>query len=247
MIRLNPAHDPEALSSVFTERRRLQIRDFLVEEDAERIYQMLIEQTPWWIAFNDGEKVIELTPEQTARLTQQEAAEIQSGIHKRAQVQYQFLYQYYPLFSRYFTPGVGWLPIFEAYEFLNSEPVLNFFRKLTGRPDVRWADGHATLYRAGHFLKYHTDEKPTDQRIAAYVLSLTKGWGRDWGGFLQFFNDRYDVEEAYRPIFNALNIFLVPTDHSVNMVSTYSPGLRFSITGWLRADDAPGAFDRSGS
>lgn len=247
MIRLNPAHDVDALGSSFSERRRLQIRDFFVEEDAERIYEMLLEKTPWWVAFNEGERVAQIRPEQAALLSPEQAAEITAGIHQRAQKQYQFLYQYYPLYSQYFAPGSPWLPIYEIYEWLNSDASLDFFRKLTGRPDIRWADGHATLYRAGHFLKYHTDEQPNEQRIAAYVLNFTKGWGRDWGGFLQFFNAQYDVEEALRPIFNALNIFIIPADHSVSMVSNYAPGFRFSVTGWLRGDDPPGEFNRRGS
>ena len=72
------------------------------------------------------------------------------------------------------------------YEFINSPRFLEFVRRLTGLDDIRWADGHATLYRAGHFLKFHTDEKPADKRRAAYVLNFTKDWGRDWGGLLQF-------------------------------------------------------------
>ena len=247
MIRLNPAHDVEALGTRFGERRRIQIRDFFLEEDAERVHEVLLNETPWWVAYNDGERVAQIRPEEAARLSPEQVAEITAGIHHRARIQYQFLYQYYPLFSKYFTPGTPWLPIYEIYEWLNSEPGLDFFRRLTGRSDIRWADGHATLYRAGHFLKYHTDEQPDQQRIAAYVLNFTKGWGRDWGGFLQFFNDQYDVEEGLRPVFNALNIFLVPMDHSVSMVASYAPGMRFSVTGWLRGDDPPGEFNRHGS
>jgi SM-20-related protein len=244
MIRLNPNHDIDALAATFAQRRRMQIRDFLVEEHAESVYEMLLTETPWWTAFNDGEKVAQLPPELAAQLTQQQAAEIQAGIFERARTGYQFLYQYYPLYSQYFDPKTPWLPLFEAYEFVNSPEVLGFFRRLTGRDDIRWADGHATLYRAGHFLKYHTDENPADRRVAAYVLSLTKNWGRDWGGFLQFFDEKFDIEEGLRPIFNALNIFLIPADHSVSWVANYAPGLRFSITGWLRADNPPGDFNR---
>jgi SM-20-related protein len=246
MIRLNPAHDAEALANRLVERRRLQIREFFITEDAERVYDALRNQTPWWVALNDGPRVAQIRPEEAAAMSREQVAEIMAGVQRRAQTQYQFLYEYYPLFSRYFTPGTPWLPIYEIYEWINSEAGLEFFRTLLNKPDIRWADGHATLYRAGHFLKYHTDEKPEDKRVAAYVLNFTKGWGRDWGGFLQFFNEDYDVEEALRPLFNALNIFLVPMDHSVSMVSTYAPGLRLSVTGWLRADEPPGEFNRKG-
>lgn len=240
MLKLNPALDAQKLAPIYATKRRMQIRDLLAEESAELVYTMLAEQTPWWTAFNEGEKVHQLPPDQVRTLSPQQVAQIREGIQERARSQYQFLYEYYPLYSKYFDPAAARLPIHSAYEFINSEPVLAFLRTLTGRPEIRWADCHATLYRAGHFLKYHTDEKPEDRRVAAYVMNFTKGWGRDWGGFLQFWNDRYDVEEAYRPVFNALNIFTVPMDHSVNQVASYAPGLRFSLTGWLRADEPPG-------
>ena len=240
MIRLNPALDAAALARDYAARGRMQVRDFLEADSAERIHAMLAGETPWWVAYNDGDAVNQLSPEQVRTMSREEIGAILHGVQQRAQVQYQFLYEYYPLYSKYFDPQAPRLPIDEAYEFINSPPMLDFIRTLTGRPEIRWADGHATLYRSGHFLKYHTDEKPEDRRAAAYVLNFTRGWGRDWGGYLQFFNDRYDVEEAYRPLFNALNIFTVPMDHSVNQVASYAPGNRFSITGWLREDDPPG-------
>ena len=244
MIGLNPALDIDGLGRQLVEGRRLQIRDFLVAEAAERIHQLLARQTPWWTAFNDGERVAQMPPEFAARLTREQAAEIHAGIQQRAQHQYQFLYDYYPLFAHYFMPEVDWMPLFEVYEWLNSEATLAFFKRLTGRGDIRWADGQATLYRAGHFLQCHTDEQKNEQRIAAYVLNLTKDWGRDWGGYLQFFDAQSDVEHGFRPIFNALNIFLVPAVHNVGMVASYAPGMRYSITGWLRGDDPPGEFNR---
>lgn len=245
MIRINPDLDAAALATDYRSSGRMQIRDFFVEDDAEEIHRILLERTPWWLAYNDGDRIEQLPPQKLANLSSQEKTAILQGIMARARIQYQFLYEYYPLYSKYFTLNEKWIPLFEFYEFINSGLMLEFFRTLTGRPEIRWADGHATLYRSGHFLKYHTDENSQDKRVAAYVFNFTKDWGRDWGGYLQFFNDRYDVEEALRPIFNALNIFSVPADHSVNLVAPYAPGFRFSVTGWLRADEPPGPFERS--
>jgi len=118
--------------------------------------------------------------------------------------------------------------------------VLQWFRQLTGRDDVQWIDAQATLYQSGHFLKSHSDLDDSKTRAAAYVLNFTKLWERDWGGYLQFFNEDHDIELALRPIFNAMNIFLVPTDHSVGIVSPFAYGDRFSVTGWLRTDSPPG-------
>ena len=80
--------------------------------------------------------------------------------------------------------------------------------------------------------------------LAPDVLNFTRLWEPDWGGYLQFFNDQHDVELAWRPIFNALNLFTVPHDHSVEMVAPFAGGQRLAITGWLRTDEPPGPFGR---
>ena len=244
MIRLGPGHDAATLAPGYARHHRLQIRDFLAEADAERILKALTENTPWGVAFNDGTRVIELDRETVGAMSPGQSDQLVRSIHERARAGYQFLYNYYPLYVAYFSHAGPRNILFDVFEFLNSPGFLNYARRLTGLPTIRWADAHATLYRAGHFLKYHTDETPSQRRLAAYVLNFTKGWGRDWGGYLQFFNDRYDIEEAYRPVFNALNIFTVPADHSVGMISSYAPSGRYSITGWLREDEPPGPIPR---
>ena len=248
MIRINPALKAGDLAKEFETRRRMQVRDFLVPEDAERVHDMLANQTPWWTAFNVGERVEQVSPEQAARLTPQQLNQMLLGINERAKTGYQFIYNFYPMTPTYFDPAAPKLPILEVLEFVNSPKVLDFVRALTGCSDISGADAQATLYRAGHFLKSHSDEEPggANKRVAAYVMNFTKLWERDWGGYLQFYNERHDIEEAYRPIFNALNIFTVPADHAVGMVSSFAYGMRFSVTGWFRTDAPPGRLDLFG-
>lgn len=238
-IDLNPRLDLAALSADYATAKRLQVRDILTSASAEAIFAELY-GLPWHLCFNEGTKVHQLSPEDLQRVTPQQAQAIRQMVDQGARAGYQFLYNYFPVFAEYFSGRDRQRPIFRVYEFLNSPAMLDFFRTLTGLDDVRWCDCHATLYQAGHFLKFHTDETPKEKRRAAYVLNFTKDWGRDWGGLLQFWNKDFDVELAYRPIFNALNIFTIPADHSVSAVPSYVAGQRFSITGWLRADDPPG-------
>ena len=237
-IDLNPSLDLNSLTTEYAIDKRLQIRDFLVEQSANEIYGKL-NQLPWGLTYNEGQQVHELALEQVKNLTPTEIQEIGQKVQSGAAEGYQFLYNYYPLLARYFDRALRHEEMFDVFEFVNSPAFLNFVRKLTGLDDILWADAHATLYRAGHFLKFHTDESPTEKRLAAYVLNFTRDWGRDWGGLLQFWDKKYDVELAYRPIFNGLNIFTIPADHSVSMVTSYCPGMRFSVTGWLRGDALP--------
>ncbi|MBC8025073.1 MAG: 2OG-Fe(II) oxygenase, partial [Steroidobacteraceae bacterium] len=157
----------------------------------------------------------------------------------RARSGYQFFYDHFPLSSEIASGRPVPPALADFFGFVNSDETLDFVRRVTSLPTIRWADAHATRYRAGHFLKYHTDENAAEARLAAYVFNFTRDWGRDWGGYLQFFDERYDVEAGYRPIFNALNLFTVPADHSVSMVAAYVRSSRLSITGWFRGDDPP--------
>ena len=238
-LELNPALDAQHLASAYRAKHRLQIRDLLTEASAEAVLRA-IEGAPWGLAFNDGSEVVQLDGNALANLSREQAAQMMAGIHERARSEYQFLYAYYPLLTAYFTPGIERMPIFDTFEFINSAPFLQFIRRVTGLDAIRWADGQATMFRAGHFLKCHTDESSSERRLAAYVINMTKVWGRDWGGFLQFFDDHNDIEQAFRPAFNAINIFTIPANHSVSMVASYAPGNRLSITGWFRGDDPPG-------
>lgn len=243
--RLNPGLDVVSLAKGYRPKGRLQIRDFLEEESAEQILRHLRADTPWGVAFNDGDRVVELSAQQASSLSPEQQRETSTLIVEGARKGYQFFYHYYPLLANYFNPAIPHHALFDVFEFINGSEFLDFVRELTGMQSIRWADAHATLFRAGHFLKYHTDEKPKDRRVAAYVLSFTKDWGRDWGGFLQFFDEKYDIEEGLRPVFNALNIFTVPADHSVSQVAGYVTNNRFSITGWMREDEPPGPFRRA--
>ena len=240
-FKLNPANDVGKLARQYAKSGRMQVKNIFTEETAEEIYRRLM-GVDWWLTYNEGSEVHQMLPEHLRALSPQDGARIQQQIYSNARKGYQFLYNHYPLFAAYFSTKFDSMPLFPVYEFINSPPVLDFFRQLTGLPNVRWADGHATLFRATHFLKGHTDLEPKEQRLAAYVLNFTKEWDTDWGGLLQFWDKDGNVELAFKPTFNALNIFTIPADHSVSMVTPYSPGLRFSITGWLRGDEPPGSF-----
>ena len=238
-MQLNPALDATALAADYAVRKRLQVRQFLEPESAG-ILRETLEELPWGLVYNDGPTVNQLSPDRVAGMDGDEARRVMAGIQERARAQYQYLYAYFPLLTAYFSPNSPHFRIFEFYEFINSRPVLDFIRGLTGLDQIRWGDGQATWYKPGHFLKAHTDEEAATGRVAAYVMNLSPEWERDWGGFLQFFDRHDNVEEAFKPSFNTLNIFTVPQLHSVSMVANYVKAERLAVTGWFRMDEPPG-------
>jgi SM-20-related protein len=237
-IQLNPALDLDALARDYAVRKRLQVREFLEPASARAVVEALHE-LPWGLAYNDGPTVHQVSPDRVAAMDEREGGRIMAGIQARARTQYQFLYAFFPTLAAYISPTSPRFRIFDFFEFINSEPVLGFIRRLTGLDHIRWADAQATWYRPGHFLKAHTDEDPSTGRVAAYVMNLSAEWERDWGGFLQFFDSNDNIEEAFKPSFNTLNIFTIPQLHSVSMVSTYVQAERLAVTGWFRDDEPP--------
>ncbi|MGH8162377.1 MAG: 2OG-Fe(II) oxygenase [Gammaproteobacteria bacterium] len=122
-------------------------------------------------------------------------------------------------------------------EYLNSSPMLDFVRQVTGHADVGKADAQATRYLPGHYLRRHNDiirADPEDNRRAAYVFNLTRDWQADWGGQLQFLHDDGGVEQSWVPGFNTMSLFSVPVWHCVSCVAPFATAPRLAITGWFR-------------
>lgn len=124
-------------------------------------------------------------------------------------------------------------PIHAVNDWVTGESFPDFMRTLTGRQDVRTSVSYASWYSPRHFLNKHADNHPTHDRVAAWVLSMTPDWNANWGGHPAFYDATGNIDGAFKPAFNTLNIFLIPVDHAVQMVAPYAKKFRTSFLGWL--------------
>jgi Rps23 Pro-64 3,4-dihydroxylase Tpa1-like proline 4-hydroxylase len=236
-LQLNNMLDVDALARDYAVRRRLQINSFLMPYSAGRIYRCLAEETPWGLVYNQytgKDKVLELNHEEVSKLNPEQMKQIYRDVYARAKDTYQFIYYYYPILTSYLSGKNREFFLHRVLEFINTEPMLDFMRRLTGIPELIKADAQATLYKGNTFLSLHHDKvNPEDKRRCAYVMNFTKDWQPNWGGYLQFFDKKGNVEAAFMPTYNGLNVFTVPQDHSVGFVPAFCGGSRFSITGWF--------------
>ena len=233
-LELNPALDANALASAFATKGRIHIENLWTTPGAERIHACLEGETPWRLVYYDAGQPVQLTADQMQAMDRDAQNALINQIMTRARNEYQFLYYTYPMLTAYIE---GWDPelfLHRVFEFINSPPMLEFVRQVTGFDDIIKADAQATMYRNNQFLCYHQDQFDDEGWRVAYVLNFTKGWRPDWGGFLQFYNDDLNIEDAYLPKFNALNMFAVPADHSVSYITPFAGAPRYSITGWFR-------------
>ena len=233
-IQINPELDRTALGAAFRRHGRIHIPGFLTAESAQRIHKCLVEDVPWNLVFNDGEKHFDLAPEQWQALDKSKQQDIRNFALTRARSEFQYFYNNYPISDAYqagIRPG---LYLNRLHEFVNSALYLDFIREITGIDTVTFADSQATAYGPGHFLTEHHDDVGEKNRRLAYVLNLTPRWLPDWGGALQFLGGDGNIEAGFLPCFNALNMFAVPARHLVGYVAPFADGTRLAITGWIR-------------
>ncbi|MEQ8516026.1 MAG: 2OG-Fe(II) oxygenase family protein [Chromatocurvus sp.] len=232
-LQLNPALATAQLASEFQAHGRLQVPDFLAATTADYLYQLLLDHQHWNLTYNEAGEHFESPVAAFDALQPMQKQQFMSAIYRRARDQFQYVFKQYYITQALQLGEEPGHPMHPLQAFMNSEAVLAFMRTLTGQSDIRSADTYASRYEAGHFLTRHDDRHDKHDRVAAYVISMTPDWNPDWGGYLSFFDAAGNVQEAYRPSFNTLNIFLVPAPHAVQLVAPFAGHARTSYLGWL--------------
>jgi len=227
--------DPHQPAAAFAARGRARIDGVLEPDLAQRLYACLSQDVPWQFVYNEGGLVRKIDPQQQRRLNAADLQKLNRDIQARARDGFQFAYHCYPMLDAYLAGADPGLPLHRLLEMLNSPPLLDLVRTVSGIPSLAKADAQATWFRPGNFLTQHDDRgEAAEQRRVAYVLNLTRRWRADWGGLLQFHGPDGDVAEAWLPRFNSLVLFRVPVLHSVSQVATFAGQPRFAVTGWFR-------------
>jgi SM-20-related protein len=232
-ITINPKHEPLELSEQLQTRGRLQVADFFSDETADYLYRLIQENKQWHLAYNEGDNYYESELAEFQNLPPQKKQGFMNGIFSGARDHFQYVFlQYYITQAIELKENQGH-PMHAMHDFVNTEETLNFMRTLTQEPKIRKADAYASCYSPGHFLTEHDDKHSKHDRVAAYVVSMTKGWNKNWGGHLAFYDEVGNIKEAFIPSFNTLNIFLIPQSHAVQQVAPFAGHARTSYLGWL--------------
>lgn len=232
IFRLNPELDLDALRGDYVRDRRVRIYSLLAEGAVE-LYRHLEGRREWIHLISTDKGVLALDQAARAALTPEQWSEIEAGAHQRCRAGFQYRYQALRVPDEAERGGPD--DLLSAFsEFLQSPPMLSLLAAVTGHEDVVFSDGQATAYGVGDFLTGHDDDVAGKNRLAAYVFGLTPGWRLEYGGLLLFHGPRDRTAEALAPRFNTLDLFQVPQQHSVSLVTPAAPHRRFAVTGWLR-------------
>jgi len=232
-FRINPDLDVDDLARTYAADGRVRIYGLLAEGAVE-LHDHLAARDDWIHLISTGESVIELDPVARARLSTAEWEAIERGAHDRARTGFQYRYQALRIPDEEEIAGGDDLVCAFA-RLMQSAPMLDLLRAVTGAGGLTFTDGQATAYGSGDFLTGHDDDVAGKGRLAAYVFGLTQNWRLEWGGLLLFHGPHDRTATALAPRFNSLDLFRVPQQHSVSEVTLAAPHRRFSVTGWLRS------------
>lgn len=230
---LNPALDAEALTETFCASGHVSIPDFLDGDCAAKLHQSLVSRQDWSWAINAGGHVYDLGREARDAMTAEQRVELDNRVNVAARESFQFRFSSLrvPDLVSERTPDQDMLHAFA--EFMRSDAVLAFIRKVTGKTAILYADAQGTAYHTGDFLTGHDDDVEGKNRALAYVMGLTPEWRVEWGGLL-LFHEADGRVSGLAPRFNCLNMFALPVLHSVSQVTPFAGGVRYAVTGWLR-------------
>ncbi len=234
-LSLNSALDAPHLAECFAAHGRLQISDFLTHDSARALRDELAGSDAWRHLISGADQVFEIARGDYDAMAAEERQRIEKAVFEAAAQRFQFQYDAIRVPDSPAERKKRSTRLVEFACLMSAPGTREILQQITGADDLAFADAQATCYRPGDFLLRHDDDVAGKNRRLAYVLGLTDGWQAEWGGLLQFNDDRGGIAETLVPHFNTLSLFAVPQPHSVSYVVPFARAHRVSITGWIRS------------
>ncbi len=230
---INPELDLTALAATYACQGRVRITNFL-SRGAEELYAYLAACDEWTQLLKTARGVLEPDRERWRDLSDRRRAAIRQAMHNRAKRGFQYSY------AALRVPAIGENdvegPLQDFALFMQQRNVLDAMQAITGGTVHGFINGQVTSYSEGDFLTGHDDNVKGENRIAAFVLGLTKRWRPEFGGLLLFHGESNPEVTAMVPQFNTLDLFRVPQIHSVSLITPVATHDRHSLSGWLTSE-----------
>ncbi|WP_373488853.1 2OG-Fe(II) oxygenase family protein [Blastomonas sp.] len=233
---LNPDLDRNALAECYAQTGRVRLYGLLAQ-GATDLHDHLRRREDWIQVIHAPGAPIELDRHERAAMGAKGIAQIDREMFARGRDGFQYRYEALRLPDAD-EPLDATDMLSPLAKFLHGPDMHALIRHITGMPPGLFVNGQATSYGVGDFLTGHDDDAPGENRMAACVFGLTQMWRLEWGGLLLFHGPHERTAEALVPRFNTLDLFRVPQQHSVSLVSPSAGFSRLAVTGWYRGSPA---------
>jgi|GEM_PF-2119866 Rps23 Pro-64 3,4-dihydroxylase Tpa1-like proline 4-hydroxylase len=235
---VNPLLNAGQYAEQFRQEGLVEVDNFLTDQAAHFLYQILDEGLQWQLSFLNGGAVQQIPLAQLEQMDERELAQLNRRIAVQADRGFQFRFLRAAILDASVANtaidcGLQKRGVGNLAETL-SRDLIKFYGELTCDSETSHVSMYASYYAPGSYLKTHDDQTLSGRRQAAYVLSLTRAWDFDWGGLLEFEEkETARVERVLVPAFNRLILFKVPKPHHVTLVRESAGSKRYALQGWL--------------
>ncbi|MBT5719352.1 MAG: hypothetical protein HN872_00960 [Gammaproteobacteria bacterium] len=234
---INNSLDIQTLHQEFIDTGVVSVKNLLSDDVAEAVYEALVKNTSWELHVKrpkSAGKVEIIRPEDALKLTEKEKLKLVPKVLGLKDNDLSFIYYRYTVPTMKGTASEKYPILTQVIRYFNSKEYLQLMGDITGDYSGQEVSNWASRYDPNHHLSIHMDENPTQGRIAAHVLGLTKNWKKEWGGQFSFCNAKGKPVSYHLPKFNQLTLFKVPRLHLVNQVKPYAQESRYSLFGWYK-------------
>lgn len=141
-VALNPALDADTIAAAYGRDGRVHIPNILTEQSAARVHQCLAQETDYTLLCQVG--MDQAQAWRVATLDPRKERELMAATYGRARDRFEYFYDAHSLSKEGEPYPNAAHYLAEINRFLNGDALLDFVRKVTGRPDTRHLDpGHA--------------------------------------------------------------------------------------------------------
>ena len=228
---LNPNLDLEALAEGFKKSNRVQVKNALDEKSADALSETIEKMAIWRWVFLDRNSEWVMSSEQVNQMTERRRKELMQRLFLQAREGFQYLRFECP--TDEIPDAKDPKALTDADVFFKSNDFRDFLRAVSGEKDGEPRGLHARWLNREKFMADSALATDRPDCKLYFSMDVTRTWRPNWGGQLMFLDDDGEIEEAWAPAFNRLNIYSASARHFINYVAPYEGGLALSICGRL--------------
>lgn len=209
------------------------IPDFIAADDLDPLIEGLIKAPSWALTrLKDGVEDY-VTAERIRTMTERNRSRLSQEIYAVARAGHQYVYQRLPIDMAAETGGQEEHPAVVLHGVMNSAPIIDLARAVSGDSAISRVMCEGRYFHTNQFyMRQRGTDADAGNRLG-YELMLTPNWLPDFGGYLQFHDDKDDITHALMARRNVLVLYDAARPVSVSAIAPFCDRVRLSVAGWF--------------
>lgn len=229
--KLNDGLKLKALAATFKKTGRVRVMDALDEKSADNLSETIETMAIWRSTFLDGETERVISGQEAQAMMDRRRREMRERLYTQAKEGFQYLRYECP--TDVIPDAKDPKALADADVFFKSDGFRDFLRKIAGGKTGALENVHARWLDRDQFRSDSSlDTDPATCKLH-FAMDVTRTWKPHWGGHLNFLASDGEIEEAWSPGFNRLQVYAGGIRHSIGYVAPFKNAHCLSICGRL--------------